>query len=363
MMKWMKKAGCMALALSVVFSLAEPVQVQAKSKKVKTTNVTLIKGENQCFTFRKLKIKKIKVKYSKKGVVKVKLGKDPKVGRFIQIASKKKGTTLVTVKAYTTKKKYKTLKYKVKVTTYLEIANSKAAKQKAKKAFALQNKYRKEAGVSALEWSDEMYDLAKIRAREIKKNFSHFGSTAKVDLFGTTFIMGENIAAGYSLPNKVVNAWKQSSGHYKNMISDEYKCCAIACYDDYWVTVFSYQTSSELINLNKLYGKIKLSSVSDVEWLPYEKKYAQITVRRFNETANTYITGTEFSIYNKENKYDTIRSWEFNGSMKKTVTMPIIQGQTYVIYERYAPNGIEKAKRMEFIPKPLSEGTNEIVLK
>ena len=49
--------------------------------------------------------------------------------------------------------------------------------------------------------------------------------------------------------------------------------------------------------------------------------------------------------------------------MEKTVTMPIIQGQTYVIYERYAPNGIEKAKRMEFIPKPLSEGTNEIVLK
>ena len=34
--------------------LASPVEVLAK-KKVKTEKVTIIKGRNQCFTFRKLK--------------------------------------------------------------------------------------------------------------------------------------------------------------------------------------------------------------------------------------------------------------------------------------------------------------------
>ena len=55
--------------------LASPVEVLAK-KKVKTEKVTIIKGRNQCFTFRKLKLKKIKVKYSKKKIAKAKLKKD-----------------------------------------------------------------------------------------------------------------------------------------------------------------------------------------------------------------------------------------------------------------------------------------------
>lgn len=136
--------------------LASPVEVLAK-KKVKTEKVTIIKGRNQCFTFRKLKLKKIKVKYSKKKIAKAKLKKDVNLGAYIQIDGKKLGQTTVTVKAYLANKKRKTFKYKVKVTNYLQIANSKAAKKKAKKAFALQNKYRKQAGAKTLEWSDEMY--------------------------------------------------------------------------------------------------------------------------------------------------------------------------------------------------------------
>ena len=138
------------------FVLASPVEVLAK-KKVKTEKVTIIKGRNQCFTFRKLKLKKIKVKYSKKKIAKAKLKKDVNLGAYIQIDGKKLGQTTVTVKAYFSNKKRKTFKYKVKVTNYLQIANSKAAKKKAKKAFALQNKYRKQAGAKTLEWSDEMY--------------------------------------------------------------------------------------------------------------------------------------------------------------------------------------------------------------
>ena len=79
--------------------LASPVEVLAK-KKVKTEKVTIIKGRNQCFTFRKLKLKKIKVKYSKKKIAKAKLKKDVNLGAYIQIDGKKLGQTTVTVKAY-----------------------------------------------------------------------------------------------------------------------------------------------------------------------------------------------------------------------------------------------------------------------
>ena len=144
--------------------LVSPVEVLAK-KKVKTEKVTIIKGRNQCFTFRKLKLKKIKVKYSKKKIAKAKLKKDVNLGAYIQIDGKKLGQTTVTVKAYLANKKRKTFKYKVKVTNYLQIANSKAAKKKAKKAFALQNKYRKQAGAKTLEWSDEMYEYGLYRLK------------------------------------------------------------------------------------------------------------------------------------------------------------------------------------------------------
>lgn len=354
MMKWMKKAGCMALALSVVFSLAEPVQVQAKSKKVKTTKVTLIKGENQCFTFRKLKIKKIKVKYSKKGVVKAKLGKDPNVGRFIQIDGKKKGTTLVTVKAYTTKKKYKTLKYKVKVTTHLEIANSKAAKQKAKKAFTLQNKYRKEAGVSALEWSDEMYEYGLYRLkksgfdshknadRDAKAYFGDLPDIMVVEKDGSW--LSENLHIGGTNPSEAVKDWKDSSGHYRTMIKECWKCGAIIQYDETKIAVFSSSTAEEMKN-----------------WRNYKTEYAKVVVKRENKDTGAYAPGSVFCIYDKENKFESLQKWSVYCENGRVLYLK--PGKTYVVYESETPTECSKAERVEFIAKPLSEGINEIVLK
>ena len=65
--------------------LASPVEILAK-KKVKTEKGTIIKGRNQCFTFRKLKLKKIKVKYSKKKIAKAKLKKDVNLGAYIPVS-------------------------------------------------------------------------------------------------------------------------------------------------------------------------------------------------------------------------------------------------------------------------------------
>ena len=164
MRKTVGKLLAVTFAILGVIVLASPVEVLAK-KKVKTEKVTIIKGRNQCFTFRKPKLKKIKVKYSKKKIATARMKKGTDLGAYIRIDGKKLGQTTITVKAYFSNKKCKTFKYKVKVTNYLQIANSAAAKKKAKKAFALQNKYRKQAGAKELEWSDEMYEYGLYRLK------------------------------------------------------------------------------------------------------------------------------------------------------------------------------------------------------
>lgn len=79
MRKTIGKLLAVTFVMLAAIVLASPVEVLAK-KKGKTEKVTIIKGRNQCFTFRKLKLKKIKVKYSKKKIAKAKLKKDVNLG-------------------------------------------------------------------------------------------------------------------------------------------------------------------------------------------------------------------------------------------------------------------------------------------
>ena len=278
--------------------LASPVEILAK-KKVKTEKVTIIKGRNQCFTFRKLKLKKIKVKYSKKKIAKAKLKKDVNLGAYIQIDGKKLGQTTVTVKAYLANKKRKTFKYKVKVTNYLQIANSKAAKKKAKKAFALQNKYRKQAGAKTLEWSDEMYEYGLYRLKtsgfDMHENMDRDCSAYFGDLADIMYVekdchwILENLATGNW--KDAMEWWKTSSGHYKNMISETWKCGAIVQYAGADIAVFSSSTANEM-----------------KEWRNYKSKYAKVVIKRQNALTGAFLPGSEISIYDKADKWNTMRT-------------------------------------------------------
>ena len=280
--------------------LASPVEVLAK-KKVKTEKVTIIKGRNQCFTFRKLKLKKIKVKYSKKRIAKAKLKKDVNLGAYIQIDGKKLGQTTVTVKAYLANKKRKTFKYKVKVTNYLQIANSKAAKKKAKKAFALQNKYRKQAGAKTLEWSDEMYEYGLYRLKtsgfDMHENMDRDCSAYFGDLADIMYVekdchwILENLATHSDLTD-AMKAWKKSAGHYRNMVSETWKCGAIVQYAGADIAVFSSSTANEM-----------------KEWRNYKSKYAKVVIKRQNALTGAFLPGSEISIYDKA---------DYNGSVVKT---------------------------------------------
>lgn len=198
----------------------------------------------------------------------------------------------IKVRAYKKKKKKtihgafsKTLKYTE--TTYLHyMLNDKVIKKGNyvsgkngyhlscdQQAFLLQNEYRKKAGVVKLGWSDVLYEICKVRAKDIINDFSHkqLDSTAKKVLknkfgytdwelsgevngrtYGFIIIGGENIFGGSTSPKVAMNRWKKSSGHYRNMINADYRYGAIASYEGRWVAIFSMVDVDEIVKNDNL---------------------------------------------------------------------------------------------------------------
>ena len=116
------------------------------------------------------------------------------------------------------------------------------------------NTYRSEKGVSALTLDRELSIAATVRSLEMAytDNVSHTRPNGK-DCFtiftdlgisrGSTW--GENIAGGYSSPKAVAEGWKNSPGHYANMIKSEYSKIGIGMaqlsgttYGTYWAQLF-----------------------------------------------------------------------------------------------------------------------------
>ena len=247
----------------------------------------------------------------------------------------------------------KTFKYKVKVTNYLQIANSKAAKKKAKKAFALQNKYRKQAGAKTLEWSDEMYEYGLYRLKtsgfDMHENMDRDCSAYFGDLADIMYVekdchwILENLATHSDLTD-AMKAWKKSKGHYRTMIEDYWKCGAIVQYDNTQIAVFSSSTANEM-----------------KEWRNYKSKYAKVVIKRQNALTGAFLQGSEISIYDKADKWNTMRTCSI---MKASgLVLYVKAGRDYGIFEGMVPNGSQKAQRIEFTAMPLTEGCNEFIMK
>lgn len=134
----------------------------------------------------------------------------------------------------------------------------------AEQAFVLQNEYRKSAGKQSIVWSNVLYEICKARAKELVNDFSHnkFISTSTELLekkYGLKddgipydgddgyihyhmYANAENIAMGYYTYKSAMEGWKSSPGHYRNIIDEEHRAGAIACYkqggNTYWVAIF-----------------------------------------------------------------------------------------------------------------------------
>ena len=102
----------------------------------------------------------------------------------------------------------------------------------------------------AVTWNDKLADAAAGHAQDMAANnyFSHTsqdGRTFSQRISATGYIwsaVGENIAAGQTTPEQVMNAWLQSPAHCENIMNATYVEAGVACvkndastYKEYWV--------------------------------------------------------------------------------------------------------------------------------
>ena len=106
--------------------------------------------------------------------------------------------------------------------------------------FRLLNEEREKNGLQPLLLATQYHHLAEIRAEECIESFSHTRPDGTScfsvlgDDWGTKiFSAGENLAAGHRNAASVHWGWKNSEGHYANMMSSGFNAIAIAvAYDE-----------------------------------------------------------------------------------------------------------------------------------
>ncbi len=287
------------------------------------------------------KAKKIKVKCSDPTIVKAVYKKDRK-DRRIEFIGKVKGNATVTVKCTMKNKKVKTYRYRVRVFKSRKVT----AKDKGKKAFQIQNQYRKEKGVAALEWSDELYEfcLYRLKTSGFDLGHAHLGRDGRA-YFGLYYdfkkiLLGENMYRGSKEAAEAMKAWEKSPAHCHNLLSSDHVCGAIACYKNTWCAIFYDKDRNEIEN-----------------WSEYHIK--EITIKRYDNQKGIYLSNSTISYYEEGNRQETLEAAKITETSGKKIYLEI--GKTYVIYERKAPDGYEKAERI--IITVTEDGLNEIVLK
>lgn len=116
----------------------------------------------------------------------------------------------------------------------------------------LVNVERAKENLSPLEIDEQLNNVAEIRAYEIVSSFSHTrpnGSSCFTVLAenGVTYrTAGENIAAGYTTPEVVVQNWMQSQGHRENIMNPKFTKIGVGHlflsdtkYGHYWTQMFT----------------------------------------------------------------------------------------------------------------------------
>lgn len=115
----------------------------------------------------------------------------------------------------------------------------------------LVNQERAKAGLKPLTYDSQLSQVARLKSEDMrdKQYFSHNSPT-----YGSPFDMmksqgisyrtaGENIAAGQSSPQQVVQAWMNSPGHRANILSNQYSQIGVGyasggSYGHYWTQMF-----------------------------------------------------------------------------------------------------------------------------
>ena len=119
----------------------------------------------------------------------------------------------------------------------------------AAEVLRLTNAERAKVGAQPLKFSKDLTASALIRALELPQKFSHTRpngySFNSAFVTGKGHVVGENLAGGQRTPKEVVQAWMDSPGHRKNMLSKNYSELGVVYYylpnskyKHYWVQHF-----------------------------------------------------------------------------------------------------------------------------
>ena len=329
--------GMLTVVLAVGMAVSVPAIAQAKTV---TKQVTMDLNGNRVRYKRPAildKVEKVRVKSSKKSVVSVKYKKNRK-DRRIAFTLKKKGSATVTVRCVLKNGQMEIIRYKIKVTK----KHSMTAMEKGKKAFAIQNGYRKEKGVKELEWSDEIYEFCLYRMKNSGLD-GHENLGSDMTAFFRDYakyrklLFAENLTHGVSAAD-AMKAWKKSAGHYANLTSADHVCGAIAVYRDSWCALFLDVDQSVLEN-----------------WKSYKIK--EVRVKRYDSVTGSYQTGCRIGYYEQGNK-EELKNIVISNVSGKSVYLET--GKTYVFYEQVRPDGCSKAEKVAVTVT--EDGTGEVTL-
>ena len=119
----------------------------------------------------------------------------------------------------------------------------------AAEVLRLTNAERAKVGVQPLKLSKDLTASALIRAMELPQKFAHERPNgynfSSAFVTGRGHVVGENLAGGQTTPKQVVQAWMDSPGHRKNMLSKNYSELGVVYYyqpnskyKHYWVQHF-----------------------------------------------------------------------------------------------------------------------------
>lgn len=117
-----------------------------------------------------------------------------------------------------------------------------------KEVVRLVNEIRKQNGLRELTYDWQLSRVARIKSEDMRDNkyFSHtsptYGSPFQMmKSFGITYrSAGENIAKGQATPQKVVDAWMNSSGHRANILNSSFTHIGVGYAENgrYWTQMF-----------------------------------------------------------------------------------------------------------------------------
>lgn len=111
--------------------------------------------------------------------------------------------------------------------------------------FRLVNKAREKEGIEPVVSDPTAMEYAQIRAEELAEKFSHTRPNGDDGTIYSHYSFAENIAMRQKSPERVVDAWMNSSGHRATMLADysDYgNCMGVGVYEEngtlYWVLEF-----------------------------------------------------------------------------------------------------------------------------